>query len=287
MSNITTIESLQAAGYNVARPTDMFGRSSHIMSGDPIFEGGYRAVSSDEMFGVGSQFVEQDVTQLLEPTLISSGLYQLLVIASLILYLHMLLRSWGFIGTIWGDVFSVHSERRMANEGGELPLSYFKVMAIVVGVIMLALVGVRLVDLELTAGATMYDSVIARMASPLALLFVGVLVAWVYSLHTIVGWMAQTTATAELSSITTINFIRYVVLLYPLVGVWLVVPSSSVHGWGIAVISGSILLLLIYLKDTFVFFLAKKIPILYWILYLCTAFLLPISFVITVLSSHA
>ena len=43
------------------------------------------------------------------------------------------------------------------------------------------------------------------------------------------------------------------------------------------------LLLIIYLKDIFIFFVEKKIPFLYLILYLCTAILLPLSFLITLL----
>ena len=75
----------------------------------------------------------------------------------------------------------------------------------------------------------------------------------------------------------------FVVLLFPIVAAWLVAPPQSVQEWGVAVICGTILLLIIYLKDTFVFFIAKKIPILYWILYICTAILLPLSFVLHIL----
>lgn len=283
MSRLSSIESLVASGYDVVKPHEMFGRNSHLMSGDPIFDGGYRAVSADEIFGSGSMRVEQEVFSVLEPSFVHSFVYKVLIVASLVLYMHMMLRSWGFIGIIWSDIFSVHSERRMASEGGELPLSYFKVAAIIVGVIMLALVCVRIADLNIPADAPIYKGVLASLISLVALLLVGVFVAWFYSLHTITGWISQSEATAELSSITVINFVRYVVVLYPLVAVWLVASEASVRGWGIAVICGTLLLLLIYLKDTFVFFIAKKIPILYWILYLCTAFLLPISFVYAML----
>lgn len=283
MSRLSSIESLVASGYDVVKPHEMFGRNSHLMSGDPIFDGGYRAVSADEIFGSGSMRVEQEVFSVLEPSFVHSFVYQVLIVASLVLYMHMMLRSWGFIGIIWSDIFSVHSERRMASEGGELPLSYFKVAAIIVGVIMLALVCVRIADLNIPADAPIYKGVLASLISLVALLLVGVFVAWFYSLHTITGWISQSEATAELSSITVINFVRYVVVLYPLVAVWLVASEASVRGWGIAAICGTVLLLLIYLKDTFVFFIAKKIPILYWILYLCTAFLLPISFVYAML----
>ena len=286
MSRYTTIEDLELAGFDIVKPAEIFGRNSQLCSGEPLYEGGYRAVAAEEMFGRGSSLVECDAISLVEPSFAYNTIYQLFVVVSFILYLHMLLRSWGFIGAIWGDVFSVRSERRMADDGGELPLSYFKVVAIIVGVMMLSLVALRIVDIELPASSPLYEGIYAGIAPLAALLFVGVLVAWLYSLHTITGWISQSSAVEELQSITTINFVRYVVLLYPLVAIWLVASSESVAEWGIAVICGTILLLLIYLKDTFVFFLGKKIPILYWILYLCTAFLLPISFVVTMLPAQ-
>ena len=286
MSRPTNIEDLELAGFDIVKPAEIFGRSSQLCSGEPIYDGGYRAVTADEIFGSGSSLVEADVVSALEPSFAYTSIYQLFVVVSFILYLHMLLRSWGFIGVIWGNIFSVHSERNMASEGGELPLSYFKVVAIIVGIMMLSLVALRIVDIELPASSPLYTGLFLSVAPFASLLFVGVLVAWLYALHTISGWISQSSAVDELSSISTINFVRYVVLLYPLVATWLVASRESVSEWGVAVICGTILLLLIYLKDTFVFFIGKKIPILYWILYLCTAFLLPISFVVTMLPAQ-
>lgn len=283
MSSVSYVDSLREAGYRLVNDQQMFGRSSHLMSGDPIFEGGYRAVAADEMFGVGVQLAEQSAVAPLAPTFLSSGAYQLLVALSLLFYLNMLVRSWGFMGVVWGNVLSLRGERRSSTEGAVLPLSSFKVMAVVVGAIMLALVGVRIADLQFAIDGAVYEGLLFRMAAPLALLFVALLFVWVYLLHLATGWISQSTLPMELSSITTINFVRYVVSLYPLVAVWLVAAPDSVQGWGVALICCSILLLLIYLKDIFVFFFSKKIPILYWFLYLCTAFLLPISFVVTML----
>lgn len=285
MSKILAIEDFEHLGYDVVAPHKMFGRSSTLMSGDPIFDGGYRAVSADVMFGDGTTLVEPEPVMLLESSFVDSVVYQILILVSFILYLHMLLHSWGFIGIIWGNLFSVHSERRMANEGGELPLSYFKVAAIAVGILMVALVGVRIADVALAPDSPIYYSPLGLFAPVVSLLFVLVFVAWLYALHVLTGLVTQSSSADELSSISLINFVRYVVLLYPLVGAWLVAPIEELRGWSIALMIGTALLLLIYLKDTFVFFIAKKIPILYWILYLCTAFLLPLSFVEVILQS--
>ena len=278
-----SVSELEQLGYDVVTPHRMFGRSSELMSGNPIFEGGYRAASPDVIFGEDSVLVDADPVTLLEPSLAQSPIYHLFILVSFILYLHMLLRSWNFIGAIWGDIFSVHSERRMANEGGELPLSYFKVAAIIVGVLTLSLVGVRIADIVLSSDSPLYGSAFELLSPVVSLLFVLVFVAWIYALHTITGWVTLSPIADELASISLINFVRYIVLLFPLVATWLVVPIDEFQGWSIALLLGTAVILLIYLKDTFVFFLAKKIPILYWFLYLCTAFLLPLSFVVTML----
>jgi hypothetical protein len=281
-----SVSDYEELGYDVVSPGEIFGRSSSLMSGDPIYEGGFRAVSADELFGQGSELVEPAPLEFLEPSFIDSSVYQILMAVSVVLYLHMLLRSWEFLVVIFGGIFGTYSERRTNNEGGELP-GFFKALVIIVGVFMVALVGVRIADVTMPAEAPLYDSFLELTAPLMSLAAVLVLVAWLYALHVITGWISQSPYVRELSSISFINFVRYVVLLFPLVATWLVVPIEQVQGWSIALISGTALLLLVYLKDTFVFFVGKKIPILYWILYLCTAFLLPLSFVFTMLQMQA
>jgi hypothetical protein len=281
-----SVPDYEALGYDIVTPGEIFGRSTSLMSGTPIYEGGYRAVSADMLFGQGSEVVEAAPVELLAPSFIDSALYQILVVASFVLYLHTLLRSWEFLGVIFGGIFGLYVERRMGNEGGDLP-GYFKAIVTVTGVFMVALVGVRIADVTLPADAPLYDSMFELTAPIMSLVAVSVLVAWLYSLHILTGWISQSMYVRELSSLSFINFVRYVVLLFPLVAAWLVAPIEQIEGWTIALVVGTILLLLIYLKDTFVFFVGKKIPILYWILYLCTAFLLPLSFVFTMLQMRA
>jgi Ca2+/Na+ antiporter len=65
-----------------------------------------------------------------------------------------------------------------------------------------------------------------------------------------------------------------------LVAAWLLgtdSPNESVIISALVVVA--VVMLILYLKDTILFFIDKKISILYWILYLCTAFLVPLSFI--------
>lgn len=278
-------------GYHVATPSALFGRSSQLSTGDVVASGGYMEGSSDMLFGAGSQLgsgtlmegasIVGDATT---PLLIGGWLSQLLVMLMFIGYVGMLWRSWGFASAMVLGMAGGRDERRLANERGELPLSYFKSFAILIGIIAVALVVVRSVDCFLSADvAEQLDSRVVGYAPLIALLLVVVVIAWQYALHKIVEWLAQSDTISELASLSVMNFVRSVVALLPLVACWLVAPADSFEMWTHILLVGCSILLIIYLKDIFVFFVEKKIPFLYLILYLCGAILLPLSFLITLL----
>lgn len=275
-----------AEGYREVSPAGLYGHESVLGDGMAHYEGGYRSVTADDMFGSCSELVQGGTAELYDPSLISAPLFQLLVVATLVAYLYMLLRSWHFIGSIWGGVFSGSSERVMAYMGGELPLQRFKLFAALIGGIVLSLTFVRLSDGYVEANSPIYTEGISQYAPLVAMLFVAVIVAWFYSLHKVVEWVTRSDVAAQLSAIGYIDFVRAVVLLYPLVAVWLL-SDVAVDNWSSsAVVVGVTLVALLYVKDTFLLFVGKKISILYWILYLCTAILLPLSFLARLLPEH-
>lgn len=278
-------------GYHAASSSALFGRGSQLASGEVAASGGYMEGSSDQLFGVGSQLgsgslvdsatVLSDATT---PLLIGGWLSQLLVMLTFIGYVAMLWRSWGFASAMVLGLAGGRDEQRLANERGELPLSYFKSFAILIGIVAVALVGVRSVDCLLSADvAEQLGSGVVSYAPLIALLLVVVVIAWQYALHKIVEWLTMSTTINELASLSVMNFVRSVVALFPLVACWLVAPADSFAMWTHILLVGCSLLLIIYLKDIFVFFIEKKIPFLYLILYLCGAILLPLSFLITLL----
>ena len=81
----------------------------------------------------------------------------------------------------------------------------------------------------------------------------------------------------------TINIVRAVALLFLPTAVWLVADGATERVCGGVLVVGLTLFVAIYLKDTFMFFLEKKVSIFNWFLYLCTAILLPLSFLATLL----
>ena len=274
------------AGYHVARTEEIFGRGSSLSDGCPQLEGAYREASIVEQFGYGSELGDGGLLEVVAPRFSDEPLFHLILVVTLVAYLYMLIRSHKFIRTIYTNVWGNSSEARMVAQGGELPLQRFKQVSTAIGLLMVSLVGVRLADGHLSPDIELFGYNVAGYAPLISLIFVGVYVAWYYAMHEVAEWLANAPSVQLLSSVVHMDFVRGVVLLYPLVAVWLLSDGGSSQWFSLLLIVLVLLLLLLYLKDTFLFFVAKKISILYWILYLCTAILLPFSFLLRLLPAY-
>lgn len=283
MSNDSLIMDLEAQGYSVSNARSVYGAGSELASGEVSYVDSYREATAEQMFGEASVLESYDAVAPLEPTLISGWLFQSLIIVGLVAYLYMLLRSWHFMGSIWQGVLFRSSERRMRDEGGELPLERFKLSASIMGLVLMALVVVRLVDMSLQSDAPIYESGMLSLAPIYALLAIFLFVAWHYLLHKLVGVVTRSDVVDGAWGVTAMNFVRLVVILYPLVAIWLLAPNDMLDIWSVVLGIVMSIMVIIYLKDTFVLFVGKKISILNWILYLCAAILLPISFVFRII----
>ena len=281
--NNHTMETYIEEGYRAVSGDALFGRQSVICDGGVLFEGGYREATSAELFGSLSEVVPAGVPQPFIPEMTEEPLFHVILLLTLMVYLHMLLRSWRFISAIYGNMFNSHSEERMGTEGGVLPLQRFKQVATVIGTMALALVFVRLADGVITSHSPIYMQGLAPYATLVTILFVVVFVAWFYSLHKVVEWITNSDVAQSLAAVGYINFVRAVVILYPIVAVWLLAEQEVSEVVNVVVIAVTAIMLLLYLKDTFLLFIEKRVPILYWILYLCTAILLPLSFLVHLL----
>ena len=279
MTNNEHITDLINEGYKQAGARSLFGHSSSLGDGMPYSDGCYVEATADQLFGAASSLGESEVVQAVLPSFAGEPLFHLLVTITFVTYLFMLYRSWGFIGAIWEGIISArHSENRMANEGGALPLSRFKLTATFIGIASTALILVRITDGLMADDSEIYNSGIASYATFVGLLLIGVMTAWNYAFHKIVEWLTYSDFMSQLAAMAHMNFVRSIVVLYPIIAVWCVADQNISKIASILLILGGCVVLLIYLKDTFMLFIGKKISIFYWILYLCTAILLPLSF---------
>lgn len=280
MSDSVVLYEYEGQGYRVAKAADIFGYRATLEQGVVEQGVGYRAATAEEFYGSRSEVASVVAVEHYRPMLSSEPLYHGVVALTLVVYLYMMLRSWKFIGSIWGSAFARRSERHMVAEGGVLPLQRFKQVAACLGAIVVALVIVRLAEMVIPATSAIYVDGLAPYATVVSMLLIVVYLAWFYAMHKVVGWVTYSDVAVVLASIGYMNFVRCVTLLYPLTIVWLLSAGDAMPYMSLVVIISAILLLLLYLKDTFLFFVAKKISILYFILYLCTAILLPVSFLL-------
>ena len=282
--NNEDIEYFKECGYDVVTPARLFGRSSTIETGEPITEGGYREVTIEEMFGTTTERGNGGEATPFSESLTATPLFQSIVLASLVVYLTIVIRSWKFIRSIWTDIFKTNNEERMVFEGGELPLQRFKLTSAILGLALLALSMVRIADGEIPANSEIYTSTAYMYAPLIAVVVMLGYVIWNYAYHKCIGWVIESDTTAILAHIGYTNFVRSVVLLYPIIAIWLLTETNDGRTSGIALIICVSILFLLYLKDTILFFLGKKISIFFWILYLCTAILLPWSIIVKLLA---
>lgn len=284
--NNDTLTYFKESGYKIVSPARLFGRNSELHTGEAESNGGYREVTIEEMFGTSTERGSGGEPIECSASLASTPLFQSLVLATLIVYLTIVIRSWGFIRSIWSDIFKTNNEKLMVFEGGELPLQRFKHTAAILGFTVVALAIVRIAEQHIPQDSLLYGGTLYALAPLVAILLMLCFVVWRFAYHTIIGWVVESDSLAMLSYIGYTNFVRTVVLLYPITAVWLVADSNDSNASEIMLMISASVLLLLYLKDTFLFFIGKKISILYWILYLCTAILLPWSLLIKLLVSN-
>jgi hypothetical protein len=284
--NSDTLTYFKECGYNVVTPARLYGRKSEVQMGEPNLEGNYREVTPEELYGETSELGTGGTFAPYDESLTATPLFQSVVLATLIVYLAILLRSWGFIRSIWNDAFKTNSDQRMVFEGGELPLQRFKLMASLLGLAVTALAMVRIAESEIPTTSEIYSSAIASYSPLVALGAILIIVLWCFAYHRLMAWIIESDSPNALAMIGYTNFVRLVVLLYPITAMWLLADGRDSSAYSITLIICSSVLLLLYLKDTFVFFLGKKISIFYWILYLCTAILLPWSLLVKLLASQ-
>lgn len=284
----TELTYLKESGYHVVKPQRLFGRNSELHTGEVTSEGGYREVTSEEMFGTYSELGTGGSYTTFNESLTDTMLFQSMVLITLVAYLAIIVRSWGFMRSIWSDVFKTDSDRRMAFEGGELPLQRFKLSAALLGLMVVALSIIRIVEMVTPGPLTTYhiSETMYTWAPLIAVAALLGIVAWNFALHKLVGSVINSDSLAVMAHIGYTNFVRMVVVLYPIAAIWLLTAVGTGMGWGITLSISVCVLLLLYIKDTFVFFIGKKISIFYWILYLCTAILLPTSFIIKLIAEQ-
>lgn len=285
MSNPTGhIDSEHSSARHEVSAAKIFGRISTTGDGHPLAESDdkpYVMAHAEEVFGTESILVDSPPRHTGHTTALCGGdIFQISVLLLSATYLTMLLRSSYHMRTVVTSIFRNGGiGRNIVDECGNASSARFMASVVLFGITLAALVSVRLVDMllpqheleALTAGIDLIPAVAVAASTAVA--------AWQYTLHKSVGWVCASDDMSLLGQISRLYFAAGVIMIFPLLAPALLGSGISSSVWIIVSLSAIALLLLLYLKETFMFFIGKKIHILYWFLYLCGVIALPLSFV--------
>ena len=247
-----------------APPAEVFGRASTPGDGYPLAKSDgkpYVMARAGEVFGPESILVDSRPQQAGHTASLCSGeAFQISVLLLSTAYLTMLLRSSHHMHTVVRSIFrSGGVDRNIVDECGNASSARFMTSVGLFGIALAALAAVRIVDMLLPQQTIVALPAGIDLAPAVAIAAAAAVAAWQHALHKAAGWVC---ASGDMSMLAPALLSSGI--------------SSSI--WIILSLSAITLLLLLYLKETFMFFIGKKIHILYWFLYLCTIEIMPLSF---------
>ena len=236
-------------------------------------------VTAEELFGAGSTLViEPFPAQSARPIYESApfqGIVLVLVFAYLVIIYHNLREVYVLCRKLSLDR---SKPGRMTDTQGST-YARFLWAAIGIGLPMLALLTLRLADRWYPIPEVVPEAWIPVLGL-LATVGLAVLLLFQVGLLRITGYVTLSRPiTDQLIALKFNYFALSVVFLCPLILLFLLASPDTGHilSFGIFILGGALLLL--YLKESLMLFLSKKISILHWFLYLCAVEIFPVSFV--------
>ncbi len=241
-----------------------------------------RDVSAEEIFGQQSILITSPAAFTPErQTLTGNVVYQGFVLTLALTYAILLYRNLGDIRTLLDRISrDAASGERIAEDPGSNGFSRFLNITSAIGMLFIAVLIIKysdsLIPTQLT-GMLPHTAIVA-----LSLL---TLVAWcgimLYQtvLMRVVGAITLSEPfIAQLALIKRSYFALLVIITSPPLLLFALCPHGTGNVWFYTVLVATLLVIFGYLKETLNLFLAKKISILHWFLYLCIVEILPISF---------
>ncbi len=267
-----------------APPAEVFGRASTPGDGYPLAKSDgkpYVMARAGEVFGPESILVDSRPQQAGHTASLCSGeAFQISVLLLSTAYLTMLLRSSHHMHTVVRSIFrSGGVDRNIVDECGNASSARFMTSVGLFGIALAALAAVRIVDMLLPQQTIVALPAGIDLAPAVAIAAAAAVAAWQHAQHKAAGWVCASDDMSILGQISRLYFAAGALAVFPLLAPALLSSGISSSIWIILSLSAITLLLLLYLKETFMFFIGKKIHILYWFLYLCSVIALPLSFV--------
>lgn len=239
-------------------------------------------ISPAEMFGDESQLVTVASSEADSVTLLGDTLFQCLAVVALLLVIFFISRHRRRIGVMFGRMFKGRlPEDFSTGRRDEMITRSFLQSSTIIGVLLIVLLAVKYVPMWMPASwmpASARWHSLAAMGYVLAG-FIAV-ATFEQSLLFIIGKVTQ--------SDNVVGAIRYLkralfalasIAMSPLFLMGILSSEGVTDMWNLVLIAGCSIFVFLFLKETLVFFIDKKIPIFLWILYLCAVEAFPLSLI--------
>lgn len=237
------------------------------------------SVAPEQVFGEGSSLVAAPHPLRELPPVYESEPFQGIVLALALIYLFVICRSLQESCDLFRKLsLSPTKSTRMTEIQGSSNIRFLWTMT-VIGLPTLALVILRLTDQLFPLPTLMPPQWIPASGLLVVLAFAAIALFQV-GLLWIVGHITLSEQTTRQLAHLKFNYFGLgSIILCPIALLYTLTPSEAGQILLYVTICGTGIVLLLFLKDTLMLFLSKKISILHWILYLCAVEIFPFSLI--------
>ncbi len=283
---MTHADSLNA----IAPITDSTGNSPFGFSGlNPFFSEAdtlivaprYREATLEEVMGENATLIpEKFAPSNYRPNFTSDGLFQGLVLLLAALYAMLLYYNMADVRTLFGRIARNSTGGKLVFDeyrGSSFP--QFMNTSGLIGLFFLGILTVKYSDVLISDTLTEHISTLAAMPLSVgitAVFCVMLITEWL--LLQLIGLVTRSGSfIVRLLQLRQLYFTLANIVISPLLLLFVLCPPGRGGMWFFLIVIELAIMLLLYLREALGLFLAKKISILHWILYLCIVEIFPIS----------
>ena len=240
-------------------------------------------ITAEQAFGSSSTLVLGEYADTLSLSLHSGALFQIAVLAIGFAYTFFIVRYWDFLRYFIISTLGFHqssSDKAHINPGEQTNI---EVVMIILGVLTLALAALRGVELW---GANLVANISTQVATWVVVFIALAVLLLMFAFQ--IGAVYLASHVCERSDVG--HALIEIKSLYLAVGFVVIIPFGilfllsptipAIIGLCGALLCG-LIAVIIFVKETFLFFVSQKISILHWILYLCALEIFPISLILS------
>ena len=240
-----------------------------------------RHISVGEMFGEQSRVVECLESASESQTLVGDVIFQIMAVVMMVVVISFIARQRHRIAVMFGRMLKGRlPEDFSSGRREEVITRTFLHAASVIGVMLITLFAAKYAPVWMPESITPSEGWVSIAAAFYALIAVTAVGLFESALLWIVGRITRNTEnTGALLYLKRAGFAMAAIAMSPVFLLEVLSSENLTDTWNIILFTECAVLVFLFLKETLVFFIDKKIPIFHWFLYLCAAEAFPLTLI--------